>query len=150
VPEYLRRFRETRNKCYNLTIGETYLIDLAFAGLSSYLNKKVEGQEFFNMNQVLQRAVIHENHRRDQKSYSQFRDGGHKERDKGNMNDLEEGSANEEEGEVCVAEWVDTPRDKPISCSFLRHGAGKRDEIKYTFDVSKCDKLFDILVKGGD
>jgi hypothetical protein len=150
VPEYLRRFRETRNKCYNLTIGETYLVDLAFAGLSSYLNKKVEGQEFFNMNQVLQRAVIHENHPRDQKSYSQFRDGSHKERDKGNMNDLEEGSASEEEVEVCVAEWVDTPRDKPISCSFLRHGAGKRDEIKYTFDVSKCDKLFDILVKGGD
>jgi hypothetical protein len=32
VPEYLRRFRETRNKCYNLTIGEKDLADLAFAG----------------------------------------------------------------------------------------------------------------------
>jgi hypothetical protein len=31
--EYLRRFRETRNKCYNLTIGEKDLTDLAFAGL---------------------------------------------------------------------------------------------------------------------
>jgi hypothetical protein len=49
-----------------------------------------------------------------------------------------------------VAECVDTPRDKLISCSFLRHGAGKRDEIKYTFDVSKCDGLFDVLVKGAE
>jgi hypothetical protein len=33
VPKYLRQFRETRNKCYNLTIGEKDLTDLAFAGL---------------------------------------------------------------------------------------------------------------------
>jgi hypothetical protein len=26
---------------------------------------------------------------------------------------------------------------------------GKKDEIKYTFDVSKHDMLFDVLVKGG-
>jgi hypothetical protein len=37
VPEYLRQFRETRNKCYNLTIGEKDLADLAFVGLSLYL-----------------------------------------------------------------------------------------------------------------
>jgi hypothetical protein len=24
-----------------------------------------------------------------------------------------------------------------------------RDEIKYTFDVSKCNKLFNVLLKGG-
>jgi hypothetical protein len=35
VPEYLRRFRETQNKCYKLTIGGEDLADLAFAGLSS-------------------------------------------------------------------------------------------------------------------
>jgi hypothetical protein len=43
MPEYLWRFRETRNKCYNLTIGEKDLVDLAFAGLSSYLREKLEG-----------------------------------------------------------------------------------------------------------
>jgi hypothetical protein len=93
--------------------------------------------------------VMHENRAKDQMSYSRFRDGSHKERDKGNVNYLEEDPASDDEGNTCVAEWVDTPRDKPISCSFLRHGAGKKDEIKYTFDVSKCDKLFDVLVKGG-
>jgi hypothetical protein len=67
VPEYLRRFRETRNKCYNLTIGEKDLADLAFAGLSSYLKENLEGQEFLN---VLQRAIVHENHARDHRSYN--------------------------------------------------------------------------------
>jgi hypothetical protein len=41
------------------------------------------------------------------------------------------------------------PRNKPISCSFLKYGAGKEDEMKYTFDVSKCNKLFDLLLEGG-
>jgi hypothetical protein len=40
VPEYIKRFRETRNRCYNLTLGERDLADLAFAGLSSYLKEK--------------------------------------------------------------------------------------------------------------
>jgi hypothetical protein len=43
VLEYLRRFRETRNKCYNLTVGEKDLTDLTFAWLSSYLKEKLEG-----------------------------------------------------------------------------------------------------------
>jgi DNA repair ATPase RecN len=34
VPEYLRRFREMRNRCYNLIIIEKDLADLAFTGLS--------------------------------------------------------------------------------------------------------------------
>jgi hypothetical protein len=25
----------------------------------------------------------------------------------------------------------------------------KKDEMKFTFDISKCDRLFDVLVKGG-
>jgi hypothetical protein len=150
VPEYLRRFGETRNRCYNLTIGEKDLGDLAFAGLSSYLREKLEGHEFLDVNQVLQRAVVHENCAKDQKSYSRFRDNGHKDREKGGVNYLEVCVAEwVEKGEVCVAEWVDMPRDKPISYSFLRQGAGRKYEVKFTFDVSKCDRLFDILVRGG-
>jgi hypothetical protein len=37
VAEYVKRFREMRNKCYSLTIREKDLADLALAGLSSYL-----------------------------------------------------------------------------------------------------------------
>jgi hypothetical protein len=51
--EYLKRFRGIRNRCYNLTIGEKDLADLAFVGLASYLKEKMEGREFLDVNQVL-------------------------------------------------------------------------------------------------
>jgi hypothetical protein len=70
VSEYLKRFRQMRNRCYNLTIGENYLADLAFASLASYLKEKMEGQDFVDVNQVLQQAVGHENRAKDGKSYS--------------------------------------------------------------------------------
>jgi hypothetical protein len=58
--------------------------------------------------------------------------------------------ANDEEGnEICVAEWVERPNDKPISSSFLKPKRGWRDEMRYTFDVTKCDRLFDLLLWGG-
>jgi hypothetical protein len=44
--------------------------------------------------------------------------------------------ADDEEGnEICVAEWVEKPGDKPISCSFLKPNGGWREEMRYTFDV---------------
>jgi hypothetical protein len=44
--DYLRWFREVRNRCYNLTIAEKDLADLAFAGLTPYLRDKLDGQEW--------------------------------------------------------------------------------------------------------
>jgi hypothetical protein len=53
----------------------------------------------------------------------------------------------DDEAEVCVAEWVDTPKDKPITCTFLKPGPGKKKEVRFTFDITKCDKLFDVLLQ---
>jgi hypothetical protein len=69
-------------------------------------------------------------------------------KDKPEVKCIDENSDNEEEIEVCIAEWVDSPKDKPLSCSFFRPSPGK-DKVKFTFDVSKCDKLFDVLLKNG-
>jgi hypothetical protein len=41
--DYMRWFREVRNRCYNLTIAEKDLVDLAFAGFTSYLRDKLNG-----------------------------------------------------------------------------------------------------------
>jgi hypothetical protein len=65
MPEYLKRFRETWNRCYDLTIGEKDLAELAFVGLSSHLREKMEGYDFADVNQVLQCAMVHENRARD-------------------------------------------------------------------------------------
>jgi hypothetical protein len=43
VSDYLRRFREVRNRCYNLPIAEKDLTDLVFAGLTPYLSDKLDG-----------------------------------------------------------------------------------------------------------
>jgi hypothetical protein len=62
---------------------------------------------------------------------------------------LEEEADDEEGNEICVSEWDEKPRDKPISCSFLKPNGGQSDEMRYTFDVMKCDHLFDLLLQGG-
>jgi hypothetical protein len=36
-----------------------------------------------------------------------------------------------------------------VSHLFLKCNASRKEEIKYTIEVSKCDKLFDVLVQGG-
>jgi hypothetical protein len=61
VFNYLRWFREVRNRCYNVTIAEKDLADLAFVGLTPYLKDKLDGHEFSNTNQHLQRALPYEN-----------------------------------------------------------------------------------------
>jgi hypothetical protein len=61
VSDYLRWFREFRHQCYNLTIAEKDLADLAFAGLTSYLRDKLDGHEFLDTNQLLQRVLPYEN-----------------------------------------------------------------------------------------
>jgi hypothetical protein len=46
VNDYLRRFRDTKNRCFNLTISEKDMADLAFNGLSSYLREKLDDHTF--------------------------------------------------------------------------------------------------------
>jgi hypothetical protein len=130
---------EVRNRCYNLTIAEKDLTNLAFAGLTPYLKDKLDGQEFSDTNQLLQRALPYENHAKS----SRFQDNANKDKEKHQVHFLEEEADNEEGNEICVAE------DKPISCSFLKPNGGQRDEMRYTFVVTKCDRLFDLLLWGG-
>jgi hypothetical protein len=49
VSDYLRQFRLVRNWCYNLTIAEKDLADLAFAGLTPYLRDKLDGRSFLTL-----------------------------------------------------------------------------------------------------
>jgi hypothetical protein len=105
-----------------------------------YLWDKLDGQEFSDTNQLLQRALPYENRAKS----SQFRDSANKDKEKHHVNFVDE-----EGNEICVVEWVKKPGDKPISCSFLKLNRGRREEMRYTFDVSKCDHPFDVLLQGG-
>jgi hypothetical protein len=55
--EYIRRFRDTRNGCSNLNISDKDLVDLAYSGLTPHLKDKLENNVFFDVSQVLQRAL---------------------------------------------------------------------------------------------
>ena len=60
VAEYIRRFRDIRNRCYSLTISDRDLANLVFAGLLDFHKEKLDGQEFLDVSQVLQKALANE------------------------------------------------------------------------------------------
>jgi hypothetical protein len=74
VADYVKRFRDTRNKCYSLTIGERDIAELVFVGLIPSIRDKMEGHDFSDMNDVLQRAMAHENCAKEVKTYGQFKE----------------------------------------------------------------------------
>jgi hypothetical protein len=88
---------------------------------------------------------MHENRAKEGKHHGRFRETSSKE--KPSVNYVEEDSSHDDEdSEVCMAEWANAVPGKPLSCAFLKPSLGKKDEMKFTFDVTKCDKLFDVLL----
>jgi hypothetical protein len=104
----------------------------------------MEGQEFSDVNQVLQWIMVYENRAKEPKSYNRFK--GTSTNNKPDVNCVDKDLADEEETEVCVTEWVDTAEVKPLACSFLKPTADRKEEVKFTFDVSKRHNLFDVLL----
>jgi hypothetical protein len=47
IADYIRRFRDTKNRCYGVIVSEKDLDDLDHNGLHSHLKDKLEGHEFF-------------------------------------------------------------------------------------------------------
>ena len=60
VIEYVRIFRDTKNRCYSLVISEKNLAELALNGLRSHIKEKLEGYEFLTINQVLRWVLAQE------------------------------------------------------------------------------------------
>jgi hypothetical protein len=66
----------------------------------------LDGHEFFDTNQILQRALPYEKHAKS----SRFRDNANKDKEKHHVNFMDEEADNEEGNEICVAEWVEKTR----------------------------------------
>jgi hypothetical protein len=67
VTDYIRRFRDTKNRCFNLTISEMDMADLAFNGLHSYLQEKLDGHTFITLPQLQQKASAQESRSKENK-----------------------------------------------------------------------------------
>jgi hypothetical protein len=57
IAKYIRRFRDTRNWCFNLNISDKDLAYLTYSGLTPHLKDKLESHVFSDISQVLQRAL---------------------------------------------------------------------------------------------
>ena len=49
----------------------------------------------------------------------------------------------EEQETVALAEWIQKSK-KPVTCPF-----GKKEPVSYVFDITKADKIFDLLLSEG-
>jgi hypothetical protein len=53
----------------------------------------------------------------------------------------------DEEADMCIAEWSWGSKSKPFVCSSLKTASKSwQDEMRYMFDVAKCDRIFDYLL----
>ena len=57
VSDYFKRFKEVKNRCFNLSISDKDLVDVALNGLRSYLKEKLKGFDYFNLNALQLRAM---------------------------------------------------------------------------------------------
>jgi hypothetical protein len=57
-------------------------------------------------------------------------------------------SSDDEEADMCVAKWSWGSNSKSFVCSSLKPASkSQQDELHYTFNVAKCDRIFDYLLQ---
>jgi hypothetical protein len=126
VTEYIRRFRDTRNRCYSLTISNRDLADLAYSGLLDIHKEKLDGQEFLDVSRLLQKALANENR------LKEFRNS-QKTNEKSNRPIYYASDYSDDESkDVYAAEFTWSSDDKPNTCASLKPAHKSwQDEIKY-------------------
>jgi hypothetical protein len=100
VSDYVKRFRDVKNRCYSLVIGERDLADLVLNGFKTHIKEKLEGYEFLTVNQVLQRALAQESRSKDVK------DSYKTKTDRPRMHVIDYNSGSDDEVDVYAAEFV--------------------------------------------
>jgi hypothetical protein len=102
---------------------------------------------FFDVSQVLQRALDYESRAKESRNFPRTSDKPRNERHVNTVKYSSESSDDEEVG-MCVAEWSWGSKSKPFVCSSLKLASkSQQDEMRYTFDVAKCDMIFDYLMQ---
>jgi hypothetical protein len=61
ISAYIKRFKETKNRCFNLSITDIDLADICLKGLRSSIRDKIEGSDFLSVAHVHVRALVVEN-----------------------------------------------------------------------------------------
>jgi hypothetical protein len=115
------------------SFGRKQLAGLAINELRYYLKERLEGIQFFTLAQLHQRALACES--RSKETAKTIRHNVH-------IVECDQSSS----GEMVWPKQV-----KSLACSSLQLVQKKRqEEVKFTFNVGKCDKIFDQLLKNGN
>jgi hypothetical protein len=142
VNDYIRRFRNTRNRCFQIHLAEKQLAGLAFNRLWYLLKERLEGIQFFTLAQLHQRALACE---------SQSKETAKNIRHNVYIVECDQSSSDDESTEVYTAEMVWPKQAKSLACSSLQPVQKKRqEEVKFTFNIGNCDKIFNELLKNGN
>ncbi|XP_050916323.1 uncharacterized protein LOC127131446 [Lathyrus oleraceus] len=154
IDDYLNKFRLLKARCFT-QILEHELVKMSAGGLDYSIRKKLNTQYSRDMAQladkVRQLERLKEEKARENKgkrvAYVDFRND-----DEGSCHEISDFDDNE----IDLAELTQGP---PYACKVLAPSNGKNPvETKksekfpkktYTFDVTKCDEIFDSLVKDG-
>jgi hypothetical protein len=131
IAGFIQRFREIRNKCYSLNLGDKQLVELSFQGLLPTLREKYASHDFKSLSQLVSQmsqetAKSYEPRRNFQKKVSYV-----------DYSDLED-----EDNMIGLAEWV--KGKKIVSRPFA-----KKEPEKFSFDITKANKIFDLLLQLG-
>ena len=127
-----------------MTIPEKDLAEIALGGLRSYLREMLEGGVYYSINGLQLRAMSQETMFENSKdAYKPHRSNNH-------VVEYDSDSSSDEDKEVYIAEFVWPSAAKPSSCASLKPvQKNRKEEMKFTFDVSKCDRIFDELLRLG-
>jgi hypothetical protein len=144
VSDYLKCFKEVKNWCFNLSLTDSDLAGLAAKGLTPAIRDRLEDAEFHTLANVLVSGMAQELKLSKEKEHSKPR--------RSNVHVVEyDSDSADDENEVCVAEFVWPSKSKASFCASLKPATkGRQQELKVTFDVSKCDRIFHELLKLGN
>jgi hypothetical protein len=131
VAGFVQRSSEVRNKCCSLNLGDKQLAELAFQGLLPTLREKYASHDFESLSQLVSRMS-----QETVKSYEPRRNFQRK------VSYVDYSNSEDEDNMIGLAEWV--KGKKTVSCPF-----GKKEREKFSFDITKADKIFDLLLQQG-
>jgi hypothetical protein len=117
VLNYFKWFKEIKNRCFNLTISEKDLADLAFQGVYSCLREKLEGHIYLSLMQLEQFASVKENRIKNSKEIA---------RPSCREVHVVEDSSDDESSEVLTVKFVWSSKAKSLTCGALKPTHKKR------------------------
>jgi hypothetical protein len=112
-----------------------------------HLKEKLESHVFSDVSEVLQRALDYESRAKESRGFPRSSDKPRNERHV-NMVEYSSDSSDDEEANMCVAKWNWGSKSKPLVCSSLKPASkSQQDEMRYTFEIAKCDRIFYYLMQ---